>query len=190
MGLYKRVAIDGTQDSLNLVAGASSYTLYQRGSTWYVNFRASGRQLRLSTGMSDLDEARALIESFRGDGFLSPFRRVDDKHLYRMIERARYKHRNKQTPFALSISLLREVAERCRGYCEVTGHRLEDEGPFRPSLDRIVPALGYVPGNIRITCLIANTGMLHYGEAAFGEIAIAYCRRVGLIPDPATPASR
>jgi hypothetical protein len=29
-------------------------------------------------------------------------------------------------------------------------------GPFSPSLDRIVPELGYVPGNIRVISLLAN----------------------------------
>lgn len=184
MGLYKAATSSSLAPTVALVARAKSYTLYERaGGLWYVNFRADGNQVRLSTGCRDFESAKGLVEGFRGVAAEAESREVDDKHLYRMIERARYKHRNKGTPFGLSIGLLREVAARCGGRCEVTGHRLEDEGPFRPSLDRIVPALGYVPGNVRIVCLITNTGMLHYGEAAFGELAIAYCRNIGVIPD-------
>ncbi len=175
---------------MRLIASAKSYTMYQRANgTWYVNFRAGGRQVRLSTGRNAYEEARALVETFRAAP-VKDARPVDDKHLYRMIERARYKHRNKATPFGLTIGLLREIAGRCKGHCEVTGHALEDSGPFRPSLDRIVPELGYVPGNVRIVCLITNTGMLHYGEAAFAELAIAYCRNRGLLPPaPSQPSN-
>lgn len=182
MGLYKVATAVQARSALLLVGKANTYTLYERpGGAWYVNFRVDGQQHRLSTGLSDYDSARALIESFRGVN-LEGLREVDDKHLYRMIERARYRNRNKGIPMTLGIADLRAVASRCNGRCEVTGHPLEDAGPFRPSLDRIDSSLGYVPGNVRIVCLITNTGMLHYGERAFGEIAIAYCRTMGLIP--------
>lgn len=35
---------------------------------------------------------------------------------------------------------------------------------FRPSVDRIQPKLGYVPGNVRIVCEIVNTAMNEWGE--------------------------
>lgn len=178
MGLY--LAVESSKPDIALVAKAKSYTMYQRDAgIWYVNFRADGQQFRVSTGQKSYELARGIVESFRGvttekDRFISA------KHLQRMIERARYRNRNKGIPFALSTELLRKVAERCGGYCEVTGHALEDEGPFRPSLDRIEPALGYVEGNIRIVCLITNTAMLHYGEAAFLELAVTACKNRGL----------
>lgn len=37
-------------------------------------------------------------------------------------------------------------------------------GPFTPSLDRIVPSLGYVPGNVRIVCNLVNVAMNKWGE--------------------------
>lgn len=151
---------------------------------WYVNFVAHGRQVRVSTGCTDKESAQALVESYRGGDLAGPRFEVNPKHLIKMIERSRYRNRKKGVPFALTMGLMRELAERCGGYCEVSGHRLEDEGPFRPSLDRINPKVGYVPGNVRIVCLITNTAMLHYGEASFAELAISYCRRIGIV-DPA-----
>lgn len=187
MGLYKTVSGVEAQNPLNIVARARSYTLYERGGgLWYVNFRVEEKQYRLSTGLRDFHAAKAMIDGLRGLN-LAECREVNDKHLYRMIERARYRNRNKGIPVTVGINDLREVARRCKGRCEVTGRRLEDSGPFRPSLDRIDPSKGYVPPNVRIVCLITNTGMLHYGEAAFGEIAIAYCRSRGLLADAPTP---
>lgn len=39
-----------------------------------------------------------------------------------------------------------------------------DRQPFSPSLDRIVPALGYVPGNVRVVCNLVNFAMNKWGE--------------------------
>lgn len=189
MGLYEVVADERGSPGLPWVAEAKSYTLYERnGGLWYVNFVAGGRQIRLSTGCRDRESAKALIESLRGKHGDSPHVRVNDKHLYRMIERARTRAKKKNIPVELSIALMRELIERCRGYCEVSGHHLEDAGPFRPSLDRIDCSKGYVPGNVRIVCLIANTAMLHFGESALAELAITYCRHRKLFekPEPVT----
>lgn len=169
------------------MAEAKSYTLYERtGGTWYVNFVAGGRQVRVSTGCKDRESARALVESYRHGPGEGASIRVSDKHLYRMIERARLRAKKKRIPLDMPIDELRRIVARCRGYCEVSGHALEGSGPFRPSLDRIDCAKGYTPDNVRITCLIANTAMLHYGEAALAELAIAYCRNRKVFDAPTT----
>jgi hypothetical protein len=181
MGLYEVVRTGSESPSLGWVAEAKTYTLYERpGPMWYANFVARGRQVRASTGCRDHASAKALVESYRAKS-LGPNVHINTKHLYRMIERARYKLRNKGIPMSIGIADMKALVERCGGYCEVSGHPLEDDGPFRPSLDRIVPTLGYVPENVRIVCLVTNTAMLHYGETAFAEIAIAYCRKRGLL---------
>jgi hypothetical protein len=41
---------------------------------------------------------------------------------------------------------------------------------FGPSLDRIVPALGYVPGNVRIVSNMVNCALNEWGEEAFFEM--------------------
>jgi hypothetical protein len=178
MGLYSAVS---DLPELALVREAKSYTLYERGGVWYVNFRCAERQRRLSTGLRDEESARLAVEAHRRKDLGCESRQIDDAFLFRMIERARYRNKKKGVPFTITISDLREAAARCKGRCEVTGHPLEASGPFRPSLDRIEPGRGYVPGNVRIVCLITNTAMLHYGEAAFAEIAEAYCRITGRI---------
>jgi hypothetical protein len=48
--------------------------------------------------------------------------------------------------------------------------------PFGPSLDRIVPSLGYVPGNVRIVAMCVNLAISDWGEDAFHRMAMAYAR--------------
>lgn len=45
--------------------------------------------------------------------------------------------------------------------------------PFRPSLDRIVPAEGYKPGNVRIVCEIVNLAMNVWGEEPLKKLVAA-----------------
>lgn len=163
--------------------------MYERGGRWYVNFSVDGQQIRLSTGCDDYASARSLIESYRNGPVAGKERKLSDRQIIKMIERARQRSRGRWDVFALTMDSMREIALRSRGYCEVTGHPLENEGPFAPSLDRIDCSRGYTPDNVRIVCLITNTAMLHYGKAAFGELAIAYCRNIGLIRDDSIASS-
>jgi hypothetical protein len=50
-----------------------------------------------------------------------------------------------------------------------------ERGPFGPSLDRIVPKLGYVTGNIRVVCNLANLAMHKWGEDPLREF-VNKCR--------------
>lgn len=54
--------------------------------------------------------------------------------------------------------------------CAVSGIDLTLVGEreaFGPSLDRIEPSRGYVPGNLRIVCNMVNCAMNTWGEDAF-----------------------
>lgn len=70
--------------------------------------------------------------------------------------------------------------------CAVTGMPLEpptaNAGPFGPSLDRKVPALGYIPGNVRIVCNLINFAMNKWGE----EPLQRFVRRLALTTQWAT----
>lgn len=50
--------------------------------------------------------------------------------------------------------------------------------PFGPSLDRIVPALGYVKGNVRVVCTIVNFAMNKWGADALQKL-LDGCRTLG-----------
>lgn len=47
-----------------------------------------------------------------------------------------------------------------------------------PSIDRIIPSLGYVPGNIRLVVYAVNAAMNEWGEAVFWQIVKCAAARV------------
>jgi len=62
--------------------------------------------------------------------------------------------------------------------CAVSGISLEPTfgtnelwNPWSPSIDRIDNRKGYVPGNVRITCIAANLAMGRWGEEALAKLA-------------------
>lgn len=50
---------------------------------------------------------------------------------------------------------------------------------MRPSIDRIQPALGYVPGNVRIITVVANTALNEYGDKIMTEVSAGWGRIMG-----------
>ena len=46
-----------------------------------------------------------------------------------------------------------------------------------PSLDRITPELGYVPGNVRVILYCLNAALGNWGEDTFYQVAKAFVDR-------------
>ena len=74
---------------------------------------------------------------------------------YRLLVEAKHRAKKRELPFSISLEdvVIPEV-------CPVLGIRLEKgKGkchPGSPTLDRLVPEKGYVPGNISVISLKAN----------------------------------
>lgn len=87
----------------------------------------------------------------------------------------KYRAKKKGLPFNLEVSDL-SIPEKC----PMTGITLQirtEKGKknyFTPSVDRIVPELGYVKGNIRIVCLWYNTAKLMFTD----EEVLDLCKKV------------
>lgn len=85
-------------------------------------------------------------------------------------------------PFTLKVADAKAV---WTGKCAITGLLFDmrtglgaGPRPFSPSLDRIVPSLGYVPGNIRfvLQCVNAFRGTMNDGEmASVAKAIVAAC---------------
>lgn len=56
------------------------------------------------------------------------------------------------------------------------GARRTQRNPTTPSIDRIVPSLGYVKSNCRVVTIAINTMLLDWGEDLFLRMANAYKR--------------
>ena len=77
-----------------------------------------------------------------------------DIHIGRFFQEAKSRAQNKNVPFTVTLKYLREMAG---DHCPVFGHKFvwgrshlgkgKTTGDS-PSLDRIIPELGYVPGNV------------------------------------------
>lgn len=80
--------------------------------------------------------------------------------------------------FRLTPADLAYVIARANGRCEVSGIPLRERQAgerkrheHSPSIDRIDSTKGYIPGNIRVVCLIANFAMNTWGEDALKTLA-------------------
>jgi hypothetical protein len=87
-----------------------------------------------------------------------------------MWEGAKKRAKRKGEVFALSLDDIPQIPETC----PVLGIRLcanEKSGPIdsSPSLDRLNPALGYIPGNVRV---ISNRANRLRSDATASELAL------------------
>lgn len=78
-------------------------------------------------------------------------------------------------PYTIDAYFIDELLVDQKWRCAVSGMPLEvprgtgqrgKRNPFGPSLDRIVPSLGYVPGNLRVVNNLVNTAMQDWGVEA------------------------
>lgn len=85
---------------------------------------------------------------------------------------ARERSKKKGIPFAIDPHFLDQMLVDQKWRCAVSGaklkppsgdHKKHYKDQFGPSLDRIVPSVGYVPGNVRIVCNIVNVAMNEWG---------------------------
>lgn len=88
----------------------------------------------------------------------------------------------KKIPFAIDKYFIDQLFHDQKFRCAVSGIPFEKprsgkgknpRHPFGPSLDRIKPDLGYVPGNLRLVCLIVNLAMANWGEKYLHELVLA-----------------
>ena len=75
--------------------------------------------------------------------------------------------------FSISIDEFLSIVKEANGKCQFSGLSLSDgsaRSPRSPSIDRIDPTKGYVSGNVRIVCLIANVALSDWGEGPLNEL--------------------
>jgi hypothetical protein len=106
-------------------------------------------------------------------------RRRLQKRAQCLINGARTRSKSKGIAFALDSFEAELQARIDAGRCELSGI-LFDLSPGRkpnsPSLDRINPAFGYIPDNVRLICYALNAALGDWGEAALAPIMIGWLR--------------
>lgn len=96
---------------------------------------------------------------------------------------ARARSKKIGVPCDIDVAYLESLLIEQKYRCAVAGIELElpppprgrarRRKPFGPSLDRIVPAKGYVRGNLRFTCCIVNIAMNEWGLDALLRVVDA-----------------
>lgn len=99
------------------------------------------------------------------------------------MRNAKSRAKAKSIPFDLrDEDLLRQLKQQ-DFKCAITGTRFEprqtgghpnNRNPWSVSIDRIDPAAGYVPENVRLITLALNTALSNWGEAVFAKLAASY----------------
>lgn len=97
------------------------------------------------------------------------------RYCVRAAYNAKERVKGKGIPFEIDYHFIDRLLVDQKWCCAVSGVDLTPPGdyekkrhrdPFGPSLDRIQPALGYVPGNLRVVSNIVNLAMNEWGLEA------------------------
>lgn len=89
----------------------------------------------------------------------------------RLMDLVRRSSRNRGIENGLTLTDLAALIVRAGGRCEVSGMPFSTEKPkgqrirlYAPSVDRIDPKTGYLPGNCRLVCAGVNVAMNAFGD--------------------------
>lgn len=162
-----------------LPPGVGSYRDRHGKTRW--RYRKGNLSVQLPGSPGDPEFGIAVEEAMAG---LKPTRRPDrrtlavrdlmiDHYCRGALPRAKHRATQKKVPFNLTAFDFRAIMVDQGFRCAVSNIEFpldrvfeKEMKAFRPSIDRIRPELGYVPGNIRLVCEIVNTAMNVWGEHA------------------------
>ena len=102
--------------------------------------------------------------------------------LGKLLAAAKNRATTKELLFNLDLPYLINLWEVNDGCCEVTGQPFDLEpwgnkgqvSPQAPSIDRIIPKLGYVKGNVRIITYHLNVALSDFGINEFEKLITSY----------------
>jgi hypothetical protein len=97
-----------------------------------------------------------------------------------MVSFAQKNAKKREIVWTINAEHVFSILKKQNGVCAVSGIEFEIDHapgqkrrPFAPSLDRIDSKRGYVRGNVRVVCVIANLAMNEWGHDALFKLASA-----------------
>lgn len=100
-----------------------------------------------------------------------------DFRLNLLVINARARAKKQSIPFNIDTIYIKSLWDLENGRCALSGRELTLDynpkgGPHMngPSLDKIIPELGYIPGNVRIVTYHVNTALSNFGEEALIQL--------------------
>lgn len=117
-------------------------------------------------------------------GELAAARRAKQSELHRhalsLLRSAKRRAQQRELPMLLTTADIERMLESSEFRCEVTGIPFDmtdgkdlRRAPFRPSLDRKNPRVGYELGNVRLVCVIVNAALGEWGDPVFWRMVEA-----------------
>jgi hypothetical protein len=113
------------------------------------------------------------------------YRETLDSRVASLFAGALYRAKRANLPFSLSKEWVKGRIDL--GHCELTGiefnsailckgREMQKRNPYAPSVDRIVPELGYTDDNCRVILWGLNAALGNWGEDVLEVIADAFLR--------------
>lgn len=101
--------------------------------------------------------------------------------LKKLLAMAKNRASTQEIPFELDHQYLVDLWEYQEGRCSISKQPFDlsppnkySVNPDAPSLDKIIPRLGYIKGNVRLVCYQINMALGEYGE----DQLIEMCKRI------------
>lgn len=99
----------------------------------------------------------------------------DNNWIKNLYQRCKWRAKERNLAFTLTLDQLLLVTKRANGLCEVSGLPFSfydgaddfSRRPLVPSIDRINSDQGYTIDNIRLVCSIVNTAISNYPDELF-----------------------
>lgn len=161
---------------------------YKVGPVWYFGKTDNGKDVRVTTGHRNLDDAIGWVYS-RPDLFMrekhkpvvqiNPFQcepfEFTDKWIQDAARNTSYKSKGE----GLSEEAVRKLVARANGRCELTGIPFTGDKPVRstrrpfiPSIDRVRAGLPYSIDNCRLVCFSVNVALNEWGDDVFDMVCL------------------
>lgn len=111
-----------------------------------------------------------------------------EERVCRLLGPAKNRAKTKGLSYNLDKEHILELFRKYEGRCCLTNIKFEigsygtkgQVHPYAPSIDRIVPSLGYVKGNVRLIVYHLNVALSDFGTERFESLIYAYNSNKGV----------
>ena len=153
---------------------------FRRG-RYLVTYRDNGERRQVAGGAT-LEQARKVQCGF-GHITRAKQHTMPPGFAAALWKRAQTNARTKGVPFTITREDVARMIEAADGRCPLAGIAFDYAPvaqrfrPWAPSLDRLVPALGYTRDNCRVVCAYINLAQNEFGEETLLAVARALLRQ-------------
>lgn len=168
----------------------------KRGAVFFISGTVEGKLYRLSARTKTLAVAKNKLHAMLAE-IESGWRNVsEDVDWHRIATMTHKRHRfgaqKRGMIYSLTAGDVYAMMAENDFTCAVSGipftPKLSEETtatPWAPSIDRITNEQGYIAGNVRVVCLLANLGMNRFGYDALLRLSHGVVRSARPVPESA-----